>query len=85
MHLDLPIEECVDIVKRGIEKKYKTAKPKKVVIVGAGLAGLAAGYELLQAGHEVLILAAGSIPCGSRSRRDCTARRARCAFPARTS
>lgn len=58
MHLDLPIEECVDIVKRGIEKKYKTAKPKKVVIVGAGLAGLAAGYELLQAGHEVLILEA---------------------------
>jgi monoamine oxidase len=58
MTLDLPIEECVDIVKRGIAKKYETAKPKKVVIVGAGLAGLAAGYELLQAGHEVLILEA---------------------------
>lgn len=58
MTLDLTIEECVDIVRRGIEKKYGAGKPKKVVIVGAGLAGLAAGYELLQAGHDVLILEA---------------------------
>jgi monoamine oxidase len=58
MTLDLTIEECVDIVRRGIEKKYGAGKPKKVVIVGAGLAGLAASYELLQAGHDVLILEA---------------------------
>jgi monoamine oxidase len=31
---------------------------KKVVIVGAGMAGLVAGYELLRAGHEPLILEA---------------------------
>ena len=34
----------------------KTTKPKNVVIVGAGLSGLAAGYELVRAGHHVKIL-----------------------------
>jgi len=33
-------------------------QPKKVLIVGAGLAGLAAGYELVKAGHEVILLEA---------------------------
>ncbi|HEV8429583.1 MAG TPA: FAD-dependent oxidoreductase [Pyrinomonadaceae bacterium] len=32
--------------------------PKRVIIIGAGLAGLSAGYELTQAGHEVVILEA---------------------------
>jgi monoamine oxidase len=30
--------------------------PKRVVIIGAGLAGLVAGYELKRAGHDVVIL-----------------------------
>jgi len=32
----------------------------KVVIVGAGMAGLVAAYELLRAGHEPLILEAST-------------------------
>ncbi len=34
----------------------KTDKPKNVIIVGAGIAGLAAAYELAQVGHHVQIL-----------------------------
>lgn len=32
--------------------------PKRVVVLGAGLSGLVAGYELTQAGHDVIILEA---------------------------
>src|SRR5207247_9844403 len=38
--------------------------PKKVVVLGAGLAGLVAGYELTQAGHDVTILEARAPPGG---------------------
>ena len=34
----------------------QTKKPKKVIIVGAGIAGLCAGFELQRAGHQVEIL-----------------------------
>ena len=41
-----------------------TVAPKKIIIIGAGMAGLSAGYELTQAGHDVTILEARAIPGG---------------------
>jgi monoamine oxidase len=42
----------------------RAAKPRKVIVVGAGLAGLAAAYELDARGHEVTVLEAQSRPGG---------------------
>jgi monoamine oxidase len=38
--------------------------PKKVIIIGAGLAGLSAAYELTQAGHDVAVLESRTRPGG---------------------
>ena len=58
MNSELSIQDYIDVVKQGIAKKFKTEKQKKIIIVGAGLAGLAAGFELKRAGHTPIILEA---------------------------
>jgi monoamine oxidase len=43
-------------VRHGLQPQ--AARPRRVVVVGAGMAGLVAAYELLRAGHDVMILEA---------------------------
>jgi monoamine oxidase len=43
----------LSVIREGLPR---TRTPKKVIIVGAGMAGLTAAYELLRAGHEPVIL-----------------------------
>src|SRR5215211_3132553 len=40
------------------------AVPRRVVVLGGGLAGLSAGYELTKAGHDVAVLEAQERPGG---------------------
>ncbi len=42
----------------------KTNNPKKVLVLGAGLAGLAAAWELKKSGHEVTVVEARNRPGG---------------------
>jgi len=46
--------QYIDLVHKGLQPRPN--QPKKVIIVGAGIAGLTAAYELLRAGHDPLIL-----------------------------
>ncbi len=62
----LTLASCEDEVQEQVEEPdYESPgmllgdyPPKNVIIVGAGMAGLSAGYELTHAGHDVTILEA---------------------------
>jgi monoamine oxidase len=48
--------DMLKIIDSGLEREGTS--PRRVIIVGAGMAGLVAGYELLRAGHNPVILEA---------------------------
>jgi monoamine oxidase len=55
-------ENYLNLIAKGLPANGQ--KRKKVIIVGAGMAGLVAGYELLRAGHDPIILEAQTRPGG---------------------
>ncbi|WP_395143879.1 flavin monoamine oxidase family protein [Armatimonas sp.] len=50
--------DLLQIAENGLQPR--TTRPKKIIVVGAGMAGLVAAQTLVRAGHEVLILEAQS-------------------------
>jgi monoamine oxidase len=51
----IPEEKMISIIRNGLEK---TKEPKKIIIIGAGMAGLVSASLLKIAGHDVTILEA---------------------------
>jgi len=48
-----PSQPVAEIIAKGLPK---AAKPLRVIVLGAGMAGLVAAYELLRAGHDPVLL-----------------------------
>src|SRR4051812_40959551 len=59
MQTSYPMQDYLSVIQRGLSAfTERVGGPKKVIVVGAGMAGLTAAHELLKAGHEPVILEA---------------------------
>ena len=62
LHPNLPDAErrrYLAMIAQGLTKTSRTTRrPQRVIVIGAGMAGLSAAYELLRAGHDPVILEA---------------------------
>ncbi|MGH2737255.1 MAG: FAD-dependent oxidoreductase [Actinomycetota bacterium] len=71
---------------RVVDEGLGPGRPKRVAVIGAGMAGLASALELKRAGHDVTVLEAQNrVGCRILTCRDfapaCTRSSARCACP----
>jgi monoamine oxidase len=48
----------LEVARHGLPRRAGPGQPQRVVIVGAGMAGLVAAWELLHAGHDPIVLEA---------------------------